>query len=153
MLERENITVVRSGAIVRSDGNYTYRNIERSDSYVQFNSSMLPEGMSLDNILQLFEFLSPEYIILHGSSVSKIRYSLEGMSDLDLICVTPKAAFWSLTELYSSFHEQNTRLEVPLDISILTNSELYSVIYGDTSLSVSMKKGFTILYRRDGHAK
>ena len=109
---------------------------------------MLPDKIQVEDISIHLEFLSPRVLILHGSSVSKKRYSPFGESDLDIICVTEKCGFWSMDHLYEKFHENTKDMPIKIDLSILTCSRFLSVLEENNSaLSYSLKNGFTILWR------
>ncbi len=126
--------------------NIIYAKIMKHDAYIPFNQSILPKKLSLDEILSYFEFLSPTLLILHGSLISKKRYSPSGKPDLDIICISKKAAFWPLNELYYNFYNKSKNLQIKIDLSILTYTQFISFFQGNTSLSISLNNGFTILY-------
>ena len=129
--------------------NIMYAKIMKHDAYIPFNQSILPKELSLDEILSYFKFLSPTILILHGSHISKKRYSPSGKPDLDIICVSKKATFWPSTELYEKFYKNIKNLQIKIDLSLLTYTQFLSVFQGDTSLSISLNNGFTILYMED----
>jgi len=117
------------------------------ESYVEFHPRMLPKGISKDKLMTYFEFLSPMMLILHGSTISGKKFSKKKKSDLDIVCVSLKAAFWPLEQLYERISENLENESVKIDVSIITHSELRSVMDGESSLSTSFKHGFSILYQ------
>jgi len=116
------------------------------ESYVEFHPSMLPEGTSRNKLLSFFDFLSPIMVILHGSTVSKKKFSTKKQSDLDIVCVSLKAAFWPLEQLYEKMNETLQKEGVRIDVSIITYNGLLSIIEGRSSLSTSFGHGFSIMY-------
>ena len=122
----------------------TLANIE---SYVEFHPCMLPKDISRHKLMTYFEFLSPIMLILHGSTVSGRKFSQKKNSDLDIVCVSSKAAFWPLEQLYERINEDFGNESIRIDVSIITYNELISVIEGESSLSISFKHGFSILYQ------
>lgn len=129
--------------------NVIYAKIMKHDAYIPFDQSVLPKELSLKEILGHFNFLSPTILLLHGSHISKKRYSPSGKPDLDIICVSRKAAFWPLNQLYDRFYTNIKNLQTKIDLSILTYSQFLSVFQGNASLSISLNNGFTILYLED----
>jgi len=114
--------------------------------YVKFHPSMLPKGFSVNRIVNALEFLSPMVIILHGSSVSKRKFSLKERNDLDVVCASIKGAFWPLEQLYERAKEDLRDDVVEIDLSIVTCNGLKSIIEGKSSLSKSFNHGFSVLY-------
>lgn len=117
------------------------------ESHVEFHPAMLPNGISRHKLMNYFEFLSPIMLILHGSTVSSAKLSMKN-SDLDIVCVSSKAAFWPLEQLYKRVKENLENEDVEIDVSIITYSELISIIEGASSLSTSFRHGFSILYQK-----
>jgi len=115
--------------------------------HVEFHPCMLPKGISRYKLINFFGFLSPIMLILHGSTVSGTKLSMKKNSDLDIVCVSLKAAFWPLEQLYKRINENLENEDVKLDVSIITCNELLSIIEGKSSLSVSFRHGFSILYQ------
>lgn len=125
-----------------------YANLKNKSSMVPFDESMLPNEISLEYLYKSLEFLSPVLLILHGSSVSKKRYSPVGDADLDIICVTIKSGFWSFDNLYEKFQENTKNVTIKIDLTILTCSRFLSVLEeNSSSLSYSLGNGFTVLWR------
>jgi hypothetical protein len=125
-----------------------YTEIINHRKFVSFDQYMLPNNIQVEDICQCLEFLSPRVLILHGSSVSKKRYSPFGESDLDIICVTEKCGFWSMNHLYEKFRENTKNMPIKIDLSILTCSRFLSVLEENNSaLGDSLKNGFTLLWR------
>ena len=118
------------------------------ESYVEFHPSMLPNNISRHKLMNYFEFLSPIMLILHGSTISRAKFSMEKNSDLDIVCVSSKAAFWPLEQLYERLKENLENEDIKIDVSIITYNELISIIEGESSLSTSFKHGFSILYQK-----
>jgi hypothetical protein len=111
---------------------------------------MLPNGISRDRILEILWFLSPVIVILHGSRASNKRFSAKEKSDLDLICVSMKAPFWPLDQLYERVKEDSKREDCQIDLSIVSSKEFSSVVKGKSSLGESLSHGFSILYFEGG---
>ncbi|MCJ7496513.1 MAG: hypothetical protein MUO78_00015 [candidate division Zixibacteria bacterium] len=126
-----------------------YSKIIEHAAFIPFNKSMLPTDVSRENILKYLLFMSPSILILHGSQVSKKRHSSFGKCDLDIICVTIKASFWPLSQLYEQFCKNTRGVSTKIDLSILSYSRFLSVLKGETSLSISLNNGFSILYMED----
>jgi hypothetical protein len=125
-----------------------YTKIINHKNFISFNRHMLPDNIQVEEICQCLEFLSPRVLILHGSSVSKKRYSPFGESDLDIICVTEKCGFWSMNHLYEKFRENTKNIPIKIDLSILTCSRFLSVLeVNNSALGDSLKNGFTLLWR------
>lgn len=116
------------------------------ESYVEFDPCMLPKGISRNRLMDYFEFLSPMMLILHGSTVSSKEFSTRETSDLDIVCVSLKAAFWPLEQLYKRLDKNLENDDIKIDVSIITQNELLSIIEGKSSLSISFKHGFSMLY-------
>ncbi|MDO9592560.1 MAG: hypothetical protein Q7I98_05115 [Erysipelotrichaceae bacterium] len=128
----------------------TTSKIMQHSSFIPFNQSMLPGGILLTDILRTMDFLSPEIVILHGSSVSKMRFSPLGNMDLDIICASRKAPFWSLENLYERYYELMDNENVNVDLTILSHSGLLAVLKDTkTSLNDSINNGFTILHKME----
>lgn len=123
-----------------------YTKLINHDSYVPFNELILPKGICWEEILNSFMFLSPIVIIFYGSTISKKRYSPHGKSDLDVICVTTKSAFWNLNHLYEQFRQITKHIDIEIDLSILTCNELYFALKGNSSIGTSLNDGFTLLW-------
>ena len=117
------------------------------ESYIEFHPCMLPEGISRNELMTYFGFLSPTMLILHGSTISGTKFSKKKNSDLDIVCVSSKAAFWPLEQLYERVSENLENESIKIDVSIITHDELRSVMEGESSLGVSFKHGFSILYQ------
>ena len=119
-------------------------------SYVKFHPCLLPKSISISKLVGYFEFLSPVMLIIHGSTISKRKFSTKKSSDLDIVCVSSKAAFWPLEQLYKKLRENLQQERNKIDASIVTYNELASmVIGGASSLSASFDNGFSILYRSE----
>ncbi|MCK4478192.1 hypothetical protein KAU88_06670 [Candidatus Bathyarchaeota archaeon] len=117
-------------------------------SYVEFHPCMLPKGVSRYELINFFEFLSPIMLILHGSTISSAKFSMKKSSDLDIVCVSSKAAFWPLEQLYKRVKENLENEDIKIDVSIITYNELISIIEGESSLSTSFRHGFSLLYQK-----
>jgi predicted nucleotidyltransferase len=117
-------------------------------SYEKFKKEMLPPEISSRSIISALEFISPELILVHGSYVTKIRHSIGGEKDIDLVIVSIKIPFWSIDDLHK---EITQRLEpisksAKFDISLTTPTGLMAHINGKTALGLSLLQGFTVLY-------
>ena len=109
---------------------------------------MLPCGVSINDILSLSSFLSPQIIIEHGSNVTNIRYSPDGDRDIDIIIVFVKKSFWPTDYLYEHV-KNNFRKNMPdsrFDLTLVSPRELIFNVQQETSLGESLRQGFTILY-------
>lgn len=118
-------------------------------SCTEFDPSMLPQGVSLDSMLRAMEILAPTLIVLHGSTVSHKKYSNKKISDLDLICVSIKAAFWPVEQLQRKVKEVFGNLNFAIDLTIVSRNEFLSIIEGKSSLGESLSHGFSILYSEE----
>lgn len=123
-----------------------YSRVINHADLVPFDKSILPDGVKLEDILESLTFLSPVLLILYGSTVTRKRYSPSGESDLDIVCVTMKSGFWHLDHLYEEFKQNAKYMDVEIDLSILTCNEFCSVLDGNSSLSMSLTDGFTVLW-------
>jgi hypothetical protein len=125
-----------------------FRRLSNSESYVKFCPSMLPPSVTVKKILKVVEFLCPTTVILHGSNVSHKKFSTKKCSDIDIVCVSAKAAFFPLEQLHQKVKENIKKegIEIDLDPSIVTPSAILSIIEGGSSLSKSLSHGFSILY-------
>ncbi len=117
----------------------------RKESYVEFRDDMLPMGMSASCLISIFEDLAPTMLIVHGSKVSSVKFSVKQISDLDIICVTVKAAFWPLKDLFATIRSKTAKVPIVLDTSIVTGNQLLSSISGNSSLWASLENGFSII--------
>lgn len=115
-------------------------------SYFQFEDKMLPNNISVESLKNGFNFLSPEVLLLHGSNVSGKKFSNKKTSDLDVICVSHKAAFFPLKQLYEKLESNFQKEKIKIDASIISCNELSSLIKCKTSLGVSLSHGFSIIY-------
>jgi len=115
-------------------------------SYFEFHPRMLPKGISRCILMNYFRILSPIMLILHGSTISGAKFSTKKNSDLDIVCVSLKAAFWPLEQLYERIYENLKNEDIEIDVSIMTYNELLSIVEGESSLSTSFRHGFSILY-------
>jgi hypothetical protein len=115
-------------------------------SCVEFCPDMLPDGVSIDRILGALDFLSPIVIILHGSTVSHKKFSAKKTSDIDMVCVSIKAAFWPLEQLHKKINENLGNQTIKIDLSIVTYNGFLSLVKDGSSLSKSFSHGFSILY-------
>lgn len=109
---------------------------------------MLPHGVLIKDILSSSSFLSPQIIIEHGSNVTKIRYSPNDSSDIDIIIASFKKSFWPTDYLYEIV-KSKFRKNMPnskFDISLVSPRELILSIQEETSLGESLIQGFAILY-------
>jgi hypothetical protein len=120
--------------------------LKTMESYVEFCPDMLPNDISLSRILNALRFLSPTIIILHGSTVSRRKFSAKKNSDLDIVCVTVKAAFWSLEQLQTRIRENLGNEGVEIDLSIVSYNRFLSIAKGKSSLGKSLSHGFSISY-------
>ena len=117
-------------------------------AYVKFNPRMLGDDITLNQLMSYFEFLSPIMILMHGSTVSKKRFSDKNNSDLDIVCVSPKAAFWPLEQLYNRLDSNLKHERTRIDVSIISVSEFITILDRNSSLSTSFTHGFAILHPR-----
>ncbi|MGD0996189.1 MAG: hypothetical protein ABR909_11780 [Candidatus Bathyarchaeia archaeon] len=121
-------------------------------SYVKFQPCFLPKGTSCKKLIHYFEFLSPIMLIMHGSRISRLKFSTKRVSDVDIICVSSKAAFWPLEQLYKKLRENLKEDKNAIDVSIITYLELASIITeGSSSLSSSIDNGFSVIYMRESN--
>ena len=118
-------------------------------SCVEFCPDMLPDDVSLSTILDALRFLSPMIVILYGSAVSHRKFSSKRTSDLDIVCVSIKAAFWSLEQLHKKIRENFRDVNVEIDMSIISYNGFLSIVKGRSSLSKSLNHGFSILYQEE----
>jgi hypothetical protein len=117
-------------------------------SFKEYESHMLPCGVSINDILSLSSFLSPQIIIEHGSNVTNIRYSPDGDRDIDIIIASFKKSFWPTDYLYEHV-KNNFRKNMPdsrFDLTLVSPRELIFNVQQETSLGESLRQGFTILY-------
>lgn len=122
--------------------------LSKAGSYIEFKPSMLPKGISRNKLIKHFEFLSPIVLILHGSTISGKKFSEKKDSDLDIVCVSLKAIFWPLEQLYKKMNENLERENTKIDVSIITSNEFLSIKEVGSSLNKSLDHGFSILYKR-----
>lgn len=120
----------------------------KRESYFEFHPRMLPKGISRHKLMNYFKFLSPIMLILYGSTISGVKFSTKKSSDLDIVCISLKAAFWPLEQLYERIYENFENENIEIDVSIITYNELLSIVEGKSSLSTSFRHGFSILYER-----
>ncbi len=121
--------------------------LKKDSAYVDFEASHLSNTLK-SLLLKSFEFLSPQFIIIHGSLISGKRYTSEDLSDIDVIIVSHKKNFWNLRELYSHFSEyyqQNFDLEI--DITLISPNDIINNLNGieKSSWFQSMKEGFSFI--------
>jgi hypothetical protein len=124
-------------------------NILRSQkSFYEFNSYMLPNGILIKDIISLSAFLSPQIIIEHGSCVTRVRYSPNDESDIDIIIATFKKSFWPTDYLYKIIKYKFRKYypDIKFDITLVSPTELNFNIQEETSLGKSLIQGFTILH-------
>jgi hypothetical protein len=78
--------------------------------------------------------------------VSHQKYSEKEVSDLDIVCVSDKAAFWPIEQLLEGVN-RNTQWHI--DLSIVTVSAFVSLLRknNSSSLAESFRHGFTIMYQ------
>jgi len=89
---------------------------------------------------------------MHGSRISRLKFSTKRVSDVDIICVSSKAAFWPLEQLYKKLRENLKEDKNAIDVSIITYLELASIITeGSSSLSSSIDNGFSVIYMRESN--
>lgn len=106
---------------------------------------MLPEDITYYQLIEALAFLSPILIILHGSRVTGQKFSEKEFSDLDVVCVSSKAAFWPIDELFKEARKSN----LPnVDLSIITLNAILCLLEksNSSSLAVSLRHGFTVIY-------
>jgi len=117
-------------------------------SCLGFKREMLPPTIAPENLISALQFISPQLILIHGSCITKIRYSPEGSKDIDLVVVSIKAAFWPIGDLCKEIRRRLSRISrsIKFDISLTTPSRLIAHINGRTSLGQSLLQGFIILY-------
>lgn len=124
------------------------------DSFNKFENYMLPKGVFINDIILASSFISPQIIIEHGSFVTNIRYSPNGVCDLDIIIVTFKKSFWPTDYLYNVIINK-FKDYIPItkfDITLISPSELVCSILERTSLGESLLQGFTILFPEETNA-
>lgn len=117
-------------------------------SFIDYDETTLPPKLSPQKIVFALRFISPQIILVHGSYVSKVRYSTKENQDFDIIIVSIKIPFWSNEILYKEIRDRLSQLSklIKFDISLVTPRGLFAHIYGKTSLGQSILQGFTILY-------
>ena len=121
--------------------------LKKNPAYVNFEASQLSKTLK-SLLLKSFEFLSPQFIIIHGSLISGKRYTSEDLSDIDVIIVSHKKNFWNLRELHSHFSEyyqQSFDLEV--DITLISPNDFINNLNGIESSSwfQSINEGFSLI--------
>ena len=121
--------------------------LRKLESFIVFDPAMISKKISLNELECIFGFLSPLIFILHGSTISRKKYSQKIGSDLDLICVTSKAAFWSLGKLHHKVRQNLSKQKIKFDVTIITSNECLSLIDSQSSLKKSLDHGFTIIDR------
>lgn len=112
---------------------------------------MLSPEISIQDIISTSKFLSPQMVLIHGSYVTKVRYSPSGDRDFDMIIVSTKIPFWTKESLYKEIQDRFLQLSksIKFDISLVTLHGLLAHIHGKTSLGQSILQGFSILYIKD----
>lgn len=116
-------------------------------SFYKFEDNMLPPEIPIQDIIAASTFISPQIILIHGSYVTKVRYSHDGNQDFDLIVASIKNSFWSKDYLYNEIRSRFQQFSpIKLDISLSSPYGLLAHIYEKTSLGQSLLQGFTILY-------
>lgn len=117
-------------------------------SFVNYDETMLPPNLSTQKIVSALGFISPQIILIHGSYVSKVRYSMKEYQDFDIIVASIKTPFWIKENLYKEIQDRVSQLstQIKFDVSLVTPCGLLAHIYGKTSLGQSILQGFTILY-------
>jgi len=123
--------------------------LKSMQSYKKFDTGMLPLDISKQDIISSFKFISPQIILVHGSSVTNTRYSPDDSGDIDIIVASTKCAFWPLEKLYDEIkYRLNQKLRILVDVCLVTPNGLFAHIKNTTSIGQSLKHGFTILYYR-----
>ncbi|MFX1286704.1 MAG: hypothetical protein ACFFB5_23910 [Promethearchaeota archaeon] len=125
------------------------KKLNNFDFYHKFTDEILPQNVTSRDLWLMFDFLSPVLIVIHGSRVSKIKYSKKRISDVDIVIVTLKYSFWPLLEIRNEIHKrisQNSHIDF-LDISITSPQGLISHIKNRTSLGLSLREGFSYILR------
>lgn len=117
-------------------------------SFYKFEETMLPPEISMQDIVSVSRFISPQIILIHGSYATKVRYSTNGDRDFDMIIVSIKIPFWSKEDLYKEIRDRLSRLSksIKLDVSLVTSRGLLAHIHEKTSLGQSILQGFSIMY-------
>jgi len=124
--------------------------LTNNKAHVEFHPSLLPNGISINELISYFDFLAPVILIIHSSTISKRKFSTKKNSDFDIVCVSSKAAFWPLSQLYKKLRENLQQERINIDVSIVTSNELISILTGgSSSLRASFDNGFSILYRKE----
>jgi len=123
--------------------------LENMRSYVELSQDMLPKGVSAKGIQDALDFLSPIVVLVHGSRVSHRKFSTKKKSDLDILCVSIKAAFWPLEELYSKAQKNLEKQNVKIDLSIVSYRGFLSIFEERTALCDSLDHGFSVLYSEE----
>lgn len=117
------------------------------ESYHVFNENYFPSKIDLNKLHQVFNFILPCIIILHGSCVTGKRISPNSEKDVDLILVNEKFAFWDYEKILDTIKIKSYEKKIPckLDISISTSQGLLNHLKNKTSLGISLKQGFSII--------
>jgi len=125
-----------------------YLNFLKSlNSYKSFNLNFLPSGITIINIKNIFDFISPAIIILHGSCVTGKRRSPSSEKDIDLILINDKFAFWNYEEILNKIDSKSAEIEIEykFDVSITTCQGFFNHLKHKTSLGASIDLGFSII--------
>jgi hypothetical protein len=122
--------------------------LKSSKSFYIFDNNMVPCEISIRDLIDVSRFISPQIILIHGSYVTKVRYSPEGDPDFDLIIASSKISFWSMRHLYKEvlYRFQKLSPTIKFDISLASPYDVLNHVYNKTSLGQSITQGFTILY-------
>ena len=122
--------------------------LKKNPAYVDFKDVPILSDSFKQKLVKSLEFLSPEAIIVHGSTVSGKRYNPSSERDIDIIVVSYKKNFWNLRELYSYFDTNyQSSFDLNIDITLISPSDIKNR-NGDIkefSWYQSMCKGFSII--------
>lgn len=113
---------------------------------VEFSTTMLPKSITREKILKLFDFLSPIYILIHGSHVSNVRFSAKEESDIDIVVVSKKIVFWSLKEIYTEIENRTKKLPLTFDVVILSEASFLAHLNSQSALNQSLMQGVAFLF-------
>jgi len=118
------------------------------ESFYSFDDDMVSSDISIKEVIAISSFISPQIILIHGSYVTKVRYSPEDDPDFDLIIASFKIPFWSKRHLYDEIRDRFQKVcpTTRFDISLTSPYDLLNHVYNKTSLGQSIIQGFTIMY-------
>ena len=120
--------------------------LKNHKSYSKVDKTFMVD-MNYRNFKKEINFLFPYLIILHGSTISNLKFSKKVKSDIDLVIISLKVGFFPAVRIYN---ELNSRIDkgkykLDLDISLETPLGILAHLINETSLGLSLIQGFTIM--------